>query len=368
MRKPELGSIVANLYESICDDQRWGEVLAQSSAALDAAAGVLFLYDKTAGQMPVYHGHNVSSDTAREYRETYAKIDERIAFGSKNTHLRLFYDYLHTDESKIDRSEYYDWIRRSVGCRYYISYVPQNDAEAICCFALQRTAGAGHVQASELELMERLGPHLERALALRKKIDSATLQASVGAAALDRADHGLIACDESGRIIHVSAAAQKLLAERDGIGDPNGRIDALLPDDRQALRAALASPTGGGPFRIRRDAPRTPLQVTVVPVSPQHRLFGVIQPTRLVLIVDPDAPLSVSHRALRQAFGLTRVEARLADALLAGQTLAESAVKLGIAHGTAKLHLHHLLAKTGTTRQAELIRLLLRSRAALRAP
>lgn len=368
IRKPDLAAIIAAIYEAVCDDGRWSEVVAQSSAALNAAVGAFFLFDKTAGRMPFFYGHNVSKEIEREYKETYAPIDERIAFGDRNRHIRVFYDYLHTDESGIDRSEYYDWIRRSVDCRYYISFVPQNDATAACCFALQRPPGAGHVQSTEIAVMERLGPHLQRALALRKRIDALTLQADIGATVMDRAEFGLVACDDQGRITYASATAQRLLAERDGIGDPDGRIDALLPDDRKALRAALASPTGGGPFRIRRDPPRAPLQVTVVPVSPQHRLFGVIQPSRLVLIVDPDAALSVSHRALRQAFGLTRMEARLAEALLAGQTVAEAAASLGVAHGTAKVHLHHLLVKTGSARQTDLIRVLLRSVAVLRAP
>jgi DNA-binding CsgD family transcriptional regulator len=365
MRKPELATIVAEIYDAVCDDGHWSEVVAQSSAALNAAAGAFFLFDKKAGRTPFFYGHNVSEESEREYKETYAPIDERIAFGDRNRHIRVFYDYLHTDEAGIDRSEYYDWIRRSVGCRYYISFVPQNDTTAACCFAMQRTPSAGHAQSAEIELLERLGPHLERALALRKKIDGLTLRASVGAQALDRADYGVIACDGEGRIVHASAAAQKLLAERDGIGDPAGRLDALLPDDRQALRAALASPTGGGPLRIRRDPPKGPLQVTVVPVSSQFRLFGVLQPTRLVLIVDPGAPLSVSHRALRQAFGLTRMEARLAEALLTGQTIAEAARAFGIETSTARVHLHHLLRKTDTARQADLVRLLLRTRTVL---
>jgi hypothetical protein len=81
MRKPELATIVADIYEAVCDDARWDEVVAQSSAALSAASGAFFLFDKASGRLPFFHGHNVSSETEREYKETYAPIDERIAFG-----------------------------------------------------------------------------------------------------------------------------------------------------------------------------------------------------------------------------------------------------------------------------------------------
>ena len=57
------------------------------------------------------------------------------------------------------------------------------------------------------------------------------------------------------------------------------------------------------------------------------------------------------------AFGLTPAETQVLASLLAGRTLAETAVALGIAPSTAKTHLDHIFAKTGVTRQADLMRL-----------
>ena len=58
---------------------------------------------------------------------------------------------------------------------------------------------------------------------------------------------------------------------------------------------------------------------------------------------------------LGQLYGLTLAEARLVEALLTGDTLQEYADRQGIRVNTARVYMKHVLAKTGTRRQAELI-------------
>lgn len=57
-------------------------------------------------------------------------------------------------------------------------------------------------------------------------------------------------------------------------------------------------------------------------------------------------------------YALTAAEARLARHLMQGFDLTGTAAHLSICRETARTHLRRVLAKTGTHRQAELIRLL----------
>jgi DNA-binding CsgD family transcriptional regulator len=61
--------------------------------------------------------------------------------------------------------------------------------------------------------------------------------------------------------------------------------------------------------------------------------------------------------ALATAFGLTAAETRVLASLLGSHTLGETATALGIAATTAKTHLENIFAKTGVSRQADLMRL-----------
>jgi DNA-binding CsgD family transcriptional regulator len=61
---------------------------------------------------------------------------------------------------------------------------------------------------------------------------------------------------------------------------------------------------------------------------------------------------------LREAYGLTAAEARLAACLARRPGLVAAAKELGIAHETARQHLKRILLKTGCSGQPELVAML----------
>jgi DNA-binding CsgD family transcriptional regulator len=65
---------------------------------------------------------------------------------------------------------------------------------------------------------------------------------------------------------------------------------------------------------------------------------------------------------LRDRFGLTHAEARVALAALTGKPRCAIAADLNLAEATVRAHLNHIFAKTGARRQAELIQLVMRDR------
>jgi DNA-binding CsgD family transcriptional regulator len=65
-------------------------------------------------------------------------------------------------------------------------------------------------------------------------------------------------------------------------------------------------------------------------------------------------------------FGLTRAEAAVAVEILEADGLQAVVDRLGVSLATARTPLAHVFDKTGTRRQAELVRLLLQSASAVR--
>src|SRR5262249_30669164 len=78
----------------------------------------------------------------------------------------------------------------------------------------------------------------------------------------------------------------------------------------------------------------------------------------LLMLIDPDADRPPAAAVLRQLWGLTPSEARLAVAMSGGRDLQVIADELGIAIGTARIQLKGVFAKTETNRQAQLCALL----------
>jgi DNA-binding CsgD family transcriptional regulator len=61
--------------------------------------------------------------------------------------------------------------------------------------------------------------------------------------------------------------------------------------------------------------------------------------------------------AIAKEFRLTPAELRVLFAIVEVGGVADVAAVLGISEGTVKTHLHRLFEKTGTSRQAELVKL-----------
>ena len=68
-----------------------------------------------------------------------------------------------------------------------------------------------------------------------------------------------------------------------------------------------------------------------------------------------DAPMA--PELVARAFGLTPGELRVLLTIVEAGGVAETAEALGVAETTVKTHLHRVFAKTGTARQAHLVRL-----------
>jgi DNA-binding CsgD family transcriptional regulator len=97
-----------------------------------------------------------------------------------------------------------------------------------------------------------------------------------------------------------------------------------------------------------------------MPLPPRAAGPGAHHPAVLLQVADPSARANPQRALLVEAFGLTPAEADLATDLLAGLSVREIAAASERSVATVRTHLASLLAKTGTARQSELVRLLMR--------
>jgi DNA-binding CsgD family transcriptional regulator len=87
--------------------------------------------------------------------------------------------------------------------------------------------------------------------------------------------------------------------------------------------------------------------------------FGIDAPGVVMFIFESNLNNDQSSADVARIFGLTKAEARLTLAIANGMTAAEYSAKHGISINTAYSQIKDILAKTGTRRQAELIKLVL---------
>ena len=104
----------------------------------------------------------------------------------------------------------------------------------------------------------------------------------------------------------------------------------------------------------------------VAPLRAKAVWFANREPRAIVFVVDPERSPISPERYLRRLYNLTRAEAAVAAEVLEADGLQAVAGRLGVSLETVRTHLAHVFAKTGTRRQAELVRLLLQSQPAVR--
>ena len=177
--------------------------------------------------------------------------------------------------------------------------------------------------------------------------------ASVGEAALARLSVGVVVVDASAKVLFANQVGARLMREGDGLSlGSDGICRAGIPARTQALRdlvaAAVTTGEGGVMSLNRRDGLR-PLALAVCGTGPNATLY----------VNDPDQTPLPSPAELGKLLALTPAEARLSHALASGAALEEAAMTCGITVGTARAYLKQIFLKTGTQRQADLVRLIL---------
>lgn len=206
-----------------------------------------------------------------------------------------------------------------------------------------------------LPLLDRLRPDLARAVSLtalhRQRSDVVVSGlALVGvAAALVGPDGRLRAAND----LFVARMGNRMLE----IGGRLRFTDRFL-GDRLAAALARHSVRHDGVHSVAvRCAENDAFAIHLVPVTGKARDY--CGDDGILLIIAESANASVPDAdLLRVMFDLTPAEARLARGLMSGSTLEETARQLGISKLTARTQLRGIFAKTGVSRQVDLVLLL----------
>lgn len=202
---------------------------------------------------------------------------------------------------------------------------------------------------------------MRRALEVYLRLRQSRERAAIDRALIDMVDVAALVIDERLATQRMNKAALALIARADGLTLEDNTLRAVKPHSDCALRTAITSAFADAEPSTRvvslaRANGRRPMLAFVSPLT-QRSSRGA--PTVALLVRDTSGHGPHADELLRQLFGLTPTEARLAFALSEGQTIEEVASSLGRSRETIRTHLKHLFEKTATTRQAEVVRLVL---------
>jgi len=241
-----------------------------------------------------------------------------------------------------------------------------HDAVASGVAVLARGPFTAPFEDVDLAILLTVAGHLQRAVRLNQRVAKLESDRAGLVDALEHSSQGVLLLGGSARILFANGAARAILDEGDAL---QAAPDGLRAGPHTTTLRRLVTPSRHAPefesqgfLALKRPPPRRSLLVSVVPLRrPMEWLVSPAART-LVFVADPDRLPKFSAEQLRSLYGLTAAEGEVALAVLQGDGVRGIAKSLGVSLATARTHLHGIFEKTGTSRQAELVRLILNSR------
>jgi DNA-binding CsgD family transcriptional regulator/GAF domain-containing protein len=235
---------------------------------------------------------------------------------------------------------------------------------------------------SDREFLQRLVPHLERAIAIHARFARIETERSLYDRTMAQLSLGTIILDEHRHVMRMNRIAENLLAQKDGVrllenqihldrSQDNARLRSIITDAIDAQRHGQTQLVQAMAIARGQKTPghgRAPLNMVIRPVTQTEFSDGQGCPSVALFLSDPELPMQASTDILAQLFDLTPAESRLALQLTNGASLEEASSELGISRNTARAHLRSIFAKTGVTQQTMLVSLILKSVAVLTTP
>jgi DNA-binding CsgD family transcriptional regulator len=362
--------LIGTAYDAALRPELWPAHVERWRSVLNAAQARFVLYDllNRSGSVEVSAGVDPSFN--RLYHERFARLNPWVRAGHDAIKPgRVLHGEMLLSNAELVRTEFYNDFLRPQDVLYCSAAVLFSSGTVVGALITGRSDKAGRFTDDELDLQQRLLPHLQRAAELHRRLAEAETAKAGLLGQIEVMPTGAMIVDETARLVAMNRTAAEVFDGGDGVAlGAAGRIKLSCPTAGPALEklvgdaareGAKQEHTAGGDLLAGRPSGKPAYNLRVIPIasSAGGRRAG---PTRtLIQIEDPESRSNAALDGLKKAFGLTRSEAALALRLAQGRSVAESAAELNVSLNTVRTHLKRIYSKTDTRRQGELVSLLL---------
>ena len=260
---------------------------------------------------------------------------------------------------EMDHDPTFQELLRPRGFGWAVGTVVQVPSDDMLAFSIERRFADGPVEQHHIPKLNALRPHLARAAMMSARL---RLERAKGMAeSLTTMGLPSAVLLGNGKVISTNSSFDQVQPQIvstafGGVALANAEANALLTKAIEGLSAA-AFQKGAKSIAVPAHEGGAALIVHLIPVRRSaHDIFG---PAMGILVVTPlGSPQTLSGDLLNGLFDLSPAEIRAAQGLLAGKSVDDLAADLALSRETIRSQVKAVLAKTGTSRQADLMALL----------
>ena len=366
----ELSKLLGILYDAAADPGLWTSFIAELAARCGATSAVLVMHNLNSASCSVSSCWRADPEQARLYEQHYHVLDVWAERAEGRPAGHVYESQALCVLSELRTTEIYNDFYVKCDIEHGAFGLLENSRSCLGAVSLYRDRSRSEFTGADLQALQFLVPHLQRAFQLHQQFAELRERAAGFETALDMVGTPVILFGLGGRIAGMNRSASVLIGERDGLVGTCHGLQAERPAESGLLAKAIkrassvASSNGDGDkagdtvWISRRKG--GPLQILVSPVG-KAGFSGNGTITAIAFVNDPARRQRPAEDILRTRFGLTPAESRVALLLCDGRAPKNIAETIGVSVETVRSQMKSIYSKADVRRQSELVRLLLNS-------
>jgi len=362
----KLSDLIGDVYDAALDQSLWPGVIKGAAHFVGGVGAALFSKDAAGHFADVKYDFGIDP----HYKQLY--FDKYVAFDPTTTgHFfaeigEPFSTYEMIPYAEFSKSRFFqEWVRPQ-GLVDFATAVLDKSVTSVAMFGVFRHERDGVVDDEVRHRMRLIVPHIRRAALIARMFDLKAAERATLTDALDGLSAGMCLVDAGGGVVHANAAAHVMIDDGDALRVVGGRLVASEARADRDLRDIIAA-AGQGDAALGIKGISVPLTgrdgeryvAHALPLTSGARRSAGIAPAAVVALFIRKVAMFVPTppEVIGKSFKLTPTELRVLLAIVDVGGVSKVAEALGVADSTVKTHLGRVFEKTGTTRQADLVKL-----------
>ncbi|HVY57061.1 MAG TPA: LuxR C-terminal-related transcriptional regulator [Xanthobacteraceae bacterium] len=363
----DLATVIGWLYDAALDPTLWSAALEQTCAFVCGCAAAIYSQDVALKRGVRYHSWGDDPAYTRLYFSEYVKINPLLPHFSTQPVGSVYCASTLMPYEELRASRFFrEWVVPQ-GLVDFVGTTLDKTTTSVATVSLGRSKRQGLADAEARYRMSLLAPHFRRAVLIDNVIDLHKIEATAFAEALNGLASGVFLLDANCLIVLANAAGQAMLEHGRILRAVQGKLTPLDRSAEAALRDLVGACAAGGDEAIGIKGIAVPLGATtdgyclahVLPLTSGARRKTARDYSAVAVVFARCTPLDLaaSCDTIARVYQLTPSELAVLRAVVETAGVRAIAAELGISDSTVKTHLQHVFDKTGTRRQADLVKL-----------